>query len=63
METILPIMNQHSEIETCVEVRGLPFQPFSAAPMANERKRHGLKCPAVILGKEGKNEPFITIRK
>lgn len=21
METILPIMNQHSEIETCVEVR------------------------------------------
>lgn len=23
METILPIMNQHSEIETCVEVRGL----------------------------------------
>lgn len=29
METILPIMNQHSEIETCVEVRGLPFQPLS----------------------------------
>lgn len=27
METILPIMNQHSEIETCVEVRGLNFQP------------------------------------
>lgn len=48
METILPIMNQHSEIETCVEVRGLRFQPLSAAPVANEftgvhahsRRRH-----------------------
>lgn len=30
METILPIMNQYSEIETCVEVRGLHymFSPF-----------------------------------
>lgn len=36
METILPIMNQHSEIETCVEVRGLRFQPLSAAPVAIE---------------------------
>ena len=31
METILPIMNQYSDIETCVEVRCPPLHPGGSA--------------------------------
>lgn len=44
METILPIMNQHSEIETCVEVRGLRL----SAPERCSRGKRTRRRPAGV---------------
>lgn len=39
METILPIMNQYSEIETCVEVRQSPL--LLLPPFLNNKTQNG----------------------